>query len=81
MITHSEWMEAIHKALTRASDEGLTTRELASQMNVSIRTALERLRKLKDQGTIVNGWRDTISIHGLRSRTPVYRINKEEKRT
>lgn len=71
------WMAELLK-ISQKSDDGLSRREWAEALNVSLDTAAIRLRKAKEAGVLVQGFRDDRSIDGKTFRCPVYSIKMED---
>ena len=76
-ITVNEWQQEIERVFAGRNDQGVSARELAAALGVSIRTAGDRIRALSAQGRLTVGWRDEPSVlPGRMKKVPVYRIKK-----
>ena len=76
-ITVDEWQREIERVFATKNGEGMTTRELALQMNVSVRTMGDRVRALSAQGRILVDYRwEPGVLPGRMKKVPVYRIKK-----
>lgn len=66
----------VEKANPRKSDDGHTTRELASAWGVSENATKARLRVLADSGKLIVGQRPFQRIDGKSCSVPVYRLKR-----
>ena len=74
MISHESWKSEIEKAMFRAGDEGMTTREISVLLGLSTKSTLLRVRELYESGRVVSGRRRSKSMDGRIAWVPVYRI-------
>ena len=69
-----EWRAEIERVMGDSGDEGLTAREIAASLKLCVRTTMDRLRKLSEEGRLSTGRRRTESIDGVARWVPVYSI-------
>ena len=73
-ITTEEWQDALRAAYQRADDEGWTTREIGETLGLSQQCVRRFLAEAIGAGMWEHaGHRQTESIDGRRTRSPVYR--------
>jgi hypothetical protein len=65
--------------MNKAGDEGLTSAEIASLLDIPLYTAGKRLSALFDQGRIRAGRRPKMCKDGVSRSVPVYVITKGKK--
>ena len=78
-LPYEAWKSEIEKAMSRAGDEGMTAKEVAKVLGLSVKSTLNRLHELNDRGKLLIGRRRTKNLSGMDTWTPVYRIKGGRK--
>jgi len=72
-IEPQAWIDALASA-SKKHDVGMSSNELAEVWGVTVKTAVDRIKRLHRMGWVKVGQRDGMSISGRRCVFPVYAI-------
>lgn len=77
-IREDEWRAELERVLW-ASDEGLTARDLAKALRLSVQRVRTRLQLLSEAGRLTVGKRHVMAIDGTMRSCAVYQLKKKSK--
>lgn len=75
-FTEADWRKEIESLMSAVGDKGLTVRELADEVGMSIQVCRACLRTLKSQGKLQVGTGRRESLDGRMLFVPVYSLRR-----